>query len=171
MSEDSSNSQQFMLILTGIPGSGKSTFAEALVRGNPHMYVRVNQDSLGSRLACEQLARLVLSDGRCPIIDRCNFDPSQRKKFLNIANSFRVPVDCVVFQFPMDLCIRRCQERRNHETVNSRNAARIVGMMAGQFSSPLSNQNNSEAFRAIKSLESTSEVEELIVEYLNIIPW
>ena len=165
-----STSQQFMLILTGIPGSGKSTFAVSLVRGKPYIYLRVNQDALGSRPACEQLAREALSGGRCPIIDRCNFDPSQRSKFINIAKSFHVPVDCVVFQFPMDLCIRRCQDRRNHETVNAENAAQVVTTMVRQFSPPLPNRNNSETFRSIKVVDSASAVQDLALEYLNIMP-
>ena len=134
------------------------------------MYVRINQDALGSRPACERLARLALSGGICPIIDRCNFDPSQRSKFLNIAKSFQVPVDCVVFQFPMDLCIQRCQDRRRHETVDAENADQIVRTMVRQFSPPLPNGNNSETFRTIKTVDSASAVQDLVLEYLNIMP-
>lgn len=165
-----SNSHQFMLILTGIPGSGKSTFAEALVRGKPDAYVRVNQDSLGSRPLCEVLTKRVLEEGMCPIIDRCNFDPSQRAKFLNIAKSFGIPSDCVVFKFPMDVCIQRCCERRRHETVNAENAAQIVRTMVRQFSPPLANHKNSEAFRSIKVVDSRSAFQDLVQDYLNIIP-
>lgn len=165
-----SDFEQFMLILTGIPGSGKSTFAESLVRGKPHIYVRVNQDALGSRGACEELTREVLEEGKCPIIDRCNFDPKQRRKFLDIAKSFNVKVDCIIFQFPMDLCIRRCQERRNHETITEENAAGIVRLMARQFSPPLRNRNNTESFRNIKTLNSLNAVNDLEQQYLYIIP-
>jgi predicted kinase len=164
------NSQQFMLILTGIPGSGKSTFAEALVRGKPDVYVRVNQDALGSRPLCEELTKRVLQHGMCPIIDRCNFDRSQRAKFLNIAKTFNIPADCVVFQIPMELCIRRCCERRRHETVNAENAAQIVRTMARQFSPPLSNRNNLETFRTIKVFDSTSAFHDLVEDYLNVFP-
>jgi predicted kinase len=167
-SSSNSNFEQFMLLLTGIPGSGKSTFAESLVSGKPYIYVRVNQDALGSRVACEELTRKVLGEGKCPIIDRCNFDPKQRRNFLNIAKSCNVPVDCLVFQFPMDLCIRRCQERRNHETITEENAAGVVRLMLRQFSPPLPNRINTETFRNIKTLDSLDAFNDLVLEYLNI---
>ena len=159
-----------MLILTGIPGSGKSTFAEALVRGKPDVYVRVNQDYLGSRPACERITKQVLQIGKCPVIDRCNFDPSQRAKFLNIAKTFQIPVDCVVFQLPIELCIQRCCERRHHETVTAENAAEIVRTMVRQFSPPLPNHNNSESFRTIKVLDTTAAFHDLVLDYLNAVP-
>ena len=168
LEDDDADFDQFMLVLTGIPGSGKSTFAESLVREKPHIYVRVNQDSLGSRVACEELTRTVLEEGKCPIIDRCNFDPKQRRNFLNIAKSFNVPVDCIVFQFPMDLCIRRCRERRNHETITEENASGVVRLMLRQFSPPLPNRINTETFRIIKTLDRLDAFNDLVLEYLNI---
>jgi predicted kinase len=160
--------QQFMLMLTGIPGSGKSTFAESLVNGKPWMYVRVNQDTLGNRWECENLTRSVLQDGKCPIIDRCNFDPAQRKHFLDIAKSFSIPVDCIVLQFDMDLCIRRCRARPNHETITAQNAVEVVGRMVRQFSPPLPNRINAETFRNIKTLSSSNSFNDLVMEYLNM---
>jgi predicted kinase len=168
--DESADFEQFMLILTGIPGSGKSTFAESLVSDKPYIYVRVNQDALGSRGACEELTMTVLEEGKCPIIDRCNFDPKQRRNFLNIAESFHVPVDCIVFQFPMDLCIRRCQERRNHETITTQNAAGIVRLMMRQFSPPVRKRRHTETFRNIKTLNSLDAFDDLVLQYLYSIP-
>jgi predicted kinase len=179
MSDDSEDNdadfEQFMLILTGIPGSGKSTFAESLVREKPYIYVRVNQDSLGSRVACEELTRTVLEEGKCPIIDRCNFDLKQRRNFLNIARSFGVPVDCIVFQFPTNLCIRRCQERHNHETITEENASGIVRLMVSQFSPPVpkrsvSKRDKAEKFRNIKTLNSMDAFNDLVLQYLDSVP-
>lgn len=161
--------QQFMLMLTGVPGSGKSTFAESLVAGKPWMYVRVNQDTLGNRRECEDLTRRILKDGKCPVIDRCNFNPAQRKHFLDIAVSFSVPVDCIVFQYGMDLCIRRCQSRRNHETITPQIAVEVVQRMVQQFSPPLPNRINSETFRNLKTVASLNSFNDLVMEYLNLI--
>jgi predicted kinase len=158
-----------MLILAGVPGSGKSTLAESLIAGKPWMYVRVNQDTLGSRRECEDLARKVLQDGKCPIIDRCNFDPTQRKHFLNIALSFKVPVDCVVFQYDMSLCIRRCQARRNHETITPQIAVEVVQRMVRQFSPPLPGRINAETFRNLKTISNLEAFNDVVIEYLNLI--
>lgn len=83
----------FMILLVGCPGSGKSHFARQLEQSVPSKYVRVNQDTLGSRKRCEEMTRNVLLQKKCPIIDRCNFDESQRAHFLEIARHCNIPVD------------------------------------------------------------------------------
>ena len=47
-------------------------------------FVRVNQDELGNRRRCEEKARLALLANKCPVIDRCNFDESQRLKWFQL---------------------------------------------------------------------------------------
>jgi predicted kinase len=86
MAEVNSTAEQpFVLILVGLPGSGKSHFASRLEEKSAR-FVRINQDVLGDRPACEKLARSVLADGKIAVIDRCNFDVNQRKKWIQIAN-------------------------------------------------------------------------------------
>ncbi|KAF7370845.1 hypothetical protein MSAN_00718200 [Mycena sanguinolenta] len=67
--------KQVVLILVGLIGSGKSTFAQALQEHFPEL-VRCNQDDLGDRRAVEHLARLSLRNGSSVCIDRTNFDAS-----------------------------------------------------------------------------------------------
>ena len=157
----------FMLLLVGIPGSGKSTFATCLVDGKPWMYVRVNQDSLGNRSACEELAKKAIADGKCPIIDRCNFNKQQRKNFLDIAAKAGVPVDGVVFRYPMALCVRRCQTRHDHETIDPRDAQGIVQRMSEQFTPPLMSSVQEESFRSLKTVANVSTFHNVLMEFLN----
>jgi predicted kinase len=157
----------FMLLLCGIPGSGKSTLANCLVQGKPWMYVRVNQDRLGNRHACEDMARSALARGKCPIIDRCNFDPKQRAPFLGIAESAKVEVDIIVFQYPMDACVARCQSRQHHETIAPSEAQSVVQRMIQQFSPPLPNRNNIESYRVVKTVTDVVSFNDVMVEFLN----
>jgi hypothetical protein len=71
-----------MLLLVGIPGSGKSKFAQALVQrgraaGAPCRWVAVNQDTAakggkrGTRQQCLTAAAAALTAGSSVIIDRC----------------------------------------------------------------------------------------------------
>ena len=159
----------FMLILVGVPGSGKSTFANSLVQGKPWMFVRINQDSLGNRRACEDLTRKTLAEGKCPIIDRCNFDVKQRKHFLDIAKEAGVPVDCLVFTFSLDVCIRRCQQRQDHETLSPQEAPRIVRMMMQNFSPPLPGRVNVESFRNLKTITDPSSFNDVVMDYLTML--
>ena len=167
-SNNNSTNKPFMVILVGIPGSGKSTFASCLVDGKPWMYVRVNQDTLGNRYACEELAKKTLADGKCPIIDRCNFNQQQRKNFLDIATEAGVPVDGVVFQYPMALCVRRCQERHDHETIDPRDAHGIVQRMSQQFIPPLMSRVQEERFRSLKTVANLPSFQNVLMEFLNV---
>ncbi|KAL3787877.1 hypothetical protein HJC23_000419 [Cyclotella cryptica] len=165
----------FVLILVGIPGSGKSTFACRLEELAPWKYVRVSQDSIGNRRDCEVLTRRILSQNRIPIIDRCNFNLEQRKYWIDIANEARVPCDCIVFSYDPKVCIRRCQQRINHETVTSRNASIVVRNISNMLQAPVpldgAARHNircwgGEVFRKIERVSSFPMADNLVGRYL-----
>lgn len=62
-----------------ITGSGKSTFCKHLSEVG---WKRVSQDELGSRSKCESKVVEHLCKGMNVVVDRCNFDKSQRKTWL-----------------------------------------------------------------------------------------
>ncbi|KAL1917359.1 uncharacterized protein VTP21DRAFT_5015 [Calcarisporiella thermophila] len=103
-----------LLVLVGPPGCGKSTFASALVNALPN-WVRVNQDDLGSRQACESLARASLPRNNV-VIDRCNFDNRQRGVWIRIGQNAGVNVECIFFGTSYEECERRIISRQNHPT-------------------------------------------------------
>ena len=162
----------FMLLLCGIPGCGKSTFAKSLQKAMPYKYVRINQDDLGNRRRCEELTRAALANGQCPVIDRCNFDQDQRAKFVAIARdeyNNTVPVDCVVLVaerlMSVEECIQRCQKRKNHPTIAARDARNVVMGMARQMKAPVI--ANQEGIRDVRYITDRNAFNDAIVEYLN----
>jgi aprataxin len=66
-----------VLILVGAPGSGKSTFCEALPK---NAWTAINQDTIGNggkkgnRKQCLAAMRRALDDGKHVAIDRCGMD-------------------------------------------------------------------------------------------------
>jgi len=85
-----------MVVLVGLPGSGKSTWARSLVKSNPNKFAHINQDELKTRQKCERKVKQILSLSLslsssqsslrlCPIIDRCNFDVTQRSTWYRLA--------------------------------------------------------------------------------------
>ena len=138
-----------ILLLVGLPGSGKSTFSTELCRLLPWKYVRVNQDELKTRGKCIAAVEAALADGLSVVIDRCNFDRSQREPFVllgkinNRANT--IPVDCIVFDVEQSVCLRRCQRRRQHPTLGPGKAPMVVSRLAQQMMPP----RTDEGFRTI----------------------
>lgn len=155
-----------MIILVGIPGSGKSTFAEKLVATNPNRFVRINQDKLKSRKKCEQKCRQALSAGKTVIIDRVNFNEEQRRYFIDIAMEFdSCPVDCIFFDYSMDICITRCETRTFHETLNGSKLIRdVVPRMHGLLDIPQSSTDG-EVFRKITVVSSFDEANKTVLQY------
>lgn len=103
-------------LCVGLPGAGKSTWAKTMVKHLPS-WVRVNQDEMGSRDACLKKARLALREGKSIIVDRCNFNRSQRAYWVNLAKEFNSQVVAVVFHTPPEECVRRAKLRPHHETM------------------------------------------------------
>jgi predicted kinase len=159
------NSEQSRILCTG-----KSTFSKALEQAMPYKFARINQDDLGSRRHCEERARLALSEGKCPVIDRCNFDADQREKFIKIAHELEVPVDCIVFEMEtlvtVDECIKRCRERRGHPTIQPGEAKGVVIGMAKQMKTPKL-IGNKEGIRIVDYITSKHKFNDFLTDYMN----
>ncbi|KAJ3360022.1 hypothetical protein GGF32_008820 [Allomyces javanicus] len=97
-----------LVMLVGLPGSGKSWVAERLAARFTH----VSQDLLGDRQACEfevkAHARVVL--------DRCNSTRADRAAWLALGKQ---PAVAVYFDVDPDVCAARIRGRVNHPTLKS----------------------------------------------------
>ncbi|KAJ7880312.1 P-loop containing nucleoside triphosphate hydrolase protein [Mycena olivaceomarginata] len=129
--------KQVVLILVGLIGSGKSTFAQALEEHFPEIR-RCNQDDLGDRRAVEHLTRATLQNGSSACIDRTNFDASQRAHWIKIAREFPgTLVWVLVFDTPKDVCASRLRTRTQHPTIkNPEDALSILDRFSSQYRAP-----------------------------------
>ncbi|KIL65553.1 hypothetical protein M378DRAFT_76656 [Amanita muscaria Koide BX008] len=130
-------SHQILLILCGLVGSGKSTFATDLQRHFPS-FIRCNQDDLGNRRNVEDLARHALRDGLSVCIDRTNFNASQRSYWIEIARN--VPgtlIWLIVFDTPYETCAARLLERTEHPTIKTpEQGLSVLAHFANDFQYP-----------------------------------
>jgi predicted phosphohydrolase/gluconate kinase len=136
-----------MLILCGLPGSGKSTIAN--VFRDRYEYVRVNQDDLGSKRMCVKVLEAALKNGKSVVIDRCNFDSSQRKTWIDLARFHKVKkIRAVELELSVEESINRAGERENHPTINGRFAAEnVIKALAPLYVSPQLSEGLSEIVR------------------------
>lgn len=163
------NSSMIMIILSGIPGSGKSTFARRLVNALPELYQNrwdiYNQDVLGSRKKVEESTIVSLRSRRCVIIDRCNFDNKQRKTWIDMGYHYHVHLIISVVLPDYDnvtVCSQRAFNRGNdgihEEDVNWNMVCR---MMKGNFRLPTLR----EGMNCIYQCRNESDMISLIEEF------
>ncbi|GAA5999540.1 uncharacterized protein JCM10292_004213 [Rhodotorula paludigena] len=128
---------QRLVVLAGVVGSGKSTLSETWEKLLPN-WVRVNQDDLGDRRACEQLCRRSLQEGKSAVVDRQNFDAGQRRHWLEIASEFpHVEVDGMVMGTSKEECRQRLLVRQNHPTIgDAKLAVELLDKFTGLWEEP-----------------------------------
>ena len=81
-----------VILLMGIPGSGKSTLSKQLMRNDSEL-AYVNQDSQGKLQHMENF-RAALRDGKSVIVDRMNFNKAQRNGSYRVAFQQRLRFHC-----------------------------------------------------------------------------
>lgn len=101
----------------------------------------VCQDELGNRLRCERRIAESLLLGRDVVVDRCNFDESQRKHWVDYAQAAGASLGVIVFATPLQECMRRVQARTGHKTLQpGEESENVVIMMSNRFVFPKRNE-------------------------------
>lgn len=116
---------QKIILLKGLPASGKSTHARALAESG---FYRVNKDDIRSSLfgsaykrkhekqvvwTRDAMIREALSKGRSVVVDDTNFNPIHEKEIKKIAQEFNVEftINDSFLQTPIEECIKRDLKR------------------------------------------------------------
>ena len=122
-----------ILVLIGLPASGKSSFAKQFIAENPS-YRRVNKDTIreminfsnwthkGESLVQnirDSIIRQIIVDGYDVLIDDTNLQIGHINTFKCIADRMNVSITLKYFDVPIEECIARDTNRVGHvgETV------------------------------------------------------
>lgn len=123
---------QELVIMVGLPGSGKSHFTKANMKG----YEVLNADTLGSVAACLKKSEEALKFGRSCVIDNTSVDLESRKKFLSLFKGKGYKCRCFLMntssgQVKHNLAFRQLTDSK-HTKINPM----ILNTMKKKFTSP-----------------------------------
>lgn len=100
--------QKEMIIIVGMPGSGKSYIsAEIQSKGfiENKLYMIINRDKLKTIEKCIKYCESNLKLNLSVIIDNTNPSLADRKKFIDLAKKYSYQIRCILFDMPLELAL------------------------------------------------------------------
>ncbi|KAG0234198.1 hypothetical protein BGW42_006836 [Actinomortierella wolfii] len=174
-----------LIVLTGLPGSGKSHLVARLLAQFPEHFVRISQDELGSRPVCERLVAQsmrhqqqsaaakgnhALALPMSVVVDRCNPTYADRKSWYETA--FQPDETCMIwFSAAQATCVERAQARENHPTLEPSNAHRVIKGFAKEFETPnLAKESWCKTLVEVGDFEGADQAFELLAAMAATVP-
>lgn len=144
-----------MLILMGLPGSGKSTYSQDL--HDILNFVRINQDELGSRDKCAEkanqyinLAKNEKNSDLIICIDRTNIDKRQRANWIKLAKHHGIKeIECLYFKSTPEKCLERMIKRKDHPTIPQTTSKEKMKQIINKFYKSLEEPTHDEGLSSI----------------------
>ena len=117
-----------MVILRGLPSSGKSTYAINWVKDDPKNRIRICRDELrfmlderyyvhgvegresNVTLMQNAIIHRALHEGKDIVIDNCNLAPIAVSHLRRMARKYNAEVQTVLFEVPIAICLKRNAE-------------------------------------------------------------
>ena len=162
------------IMLMGLPGAGKSTFARRLQEGlekqramdtDVPAVVIASQDTLGRR-ECERVASSATkTKNAIVVVDRCHLTSSERNDWMErLQNPAPSRVTLICFSATAQTCLERVQERPAHPTLKAGpGAARIVHNCALRLELP--NDKERRLYGSVHRIETAEQATNLLTSW------
>lgn len=123
-----------MVIMVGLPGSGKSHFCESFFQSRG--YKIVSADALGGVPACLKACERFLDAGNSCVVDNTNVDSASRKKFLSVAATFKIPCRCLIMNVSIAHAKHNIVFRELSDSLHSKINDMVFNMLKKKYQEP-----------------------------------
>eukprot|EP01138_Halocafeteria_seosinensis_P007760 gb/GECG01007928.1/.p1 GENE.gb/GECG01007928.1/~~gb/GECG01007928.1/.p1 ORF type:complete len:875 (+),score=92.83 gb/GECG01007928.1/:1-2625(+) len=145
-----------LIMLMGLPASGKSTFAQSLEEQLKEV-VRVNQDEIRNKQTCHEMVGRHTKEGKTVILDRCNPTRKDRQWWMKLQMGSRGTWS-IYFDTTAEECKWRVSHRKDHPTLKASAGANVIDTLARQMEPPSKN----EGYDKMWSVSSIQEANSLL---------
>lgn len=165
-----------VLMLCGLPSSGKSTFSQALLAAQPMFFTRINRDEMRGKGECSRVLAKALQPvlklhskshqqqqrgaSHVIILDNCHLTPQIRKEWLDSVH--RLPTICVYFDREMAQLKERITVRTNHPTIPAGpGGIKILDSLQRQWQPPTA----AEGFQQVIRISNDEEMAQILQQW------
>ena len=158
-----------IIMLVGMPGSGKSTFAASLEASSGWLVVSSDllrekkgqfEDALGGATTTRELQR------RRVVVDRCSVAPIERERLMGLMHQpVASDIHAVFFDKTIEDCRVMLAARKDHPTISHERGASRGRRIIESFAKRLVAPTPAEGFGEVISVRSHSEAENLLRRY------
>lgn len=124
----------------------------------------MNRDKLGSWQKCVEECKKLLSAGRSVAIDNTSPDVESRKRYIDCARKFKVPVRC--FRFLTSMAQAKHNNRYREITQTSSGYVRVSDMVFNMYKSKFCEPSLSEGLAEVVQVEIAPTFEDEETEQL-----
>lgn len=132
-----------VIVMVGIPGSGKSFFAKSHLEANG--YTVINRDKLGTWQKCLAAMEVELAAKRRCVIDNTNPDKESRKRYAMAAKKLNVPVRC----FVMNTSIKHAKHNTLFRELTDSTHVSVNEMVFNSFKAKFQEPKREEGFTEV----------------------
>jgi predicted kinase len=159
------NKKPHIIVLVGLPCSGKSTLSNHLTTECPDNVIHLNQDELGRGKYLKQLLvnaeKINKNIYKFILVDKCNTTKEERKIIIDLSKKHKLKTLCIWLDISINELMMRSKQRKDHPVLSSKKTAEVIIEKNKNFELP----DPKEGFSEIVHLKDEDELNDLLEKW------